>query len=152
MHTRVLPHKYHVPPEDCCNLRGGADGGIWSGMASQREQYLEGLVSLGVLQVITHFKPQVLLYIPTQEWRDWIWDRRLDTQGKLLAVMSFMILLLSDSIGDHTYWLPESWTFINPSHLSRVSSGVTSSGKPSRIILPIELNIFQGLHIGISLS
>lgn len=114
-------------------------------MAGQWEQYLEGLVSLSVLQIITYLEPQFLLFFPTWEWGDWIGDCRLDTQGRLFAVMSFLSSMFR---GQLEITLLEFWTFINPSHLSRISSGVTSSGKPSRIILPIELNIFQWLRIG----
>lgn len=50
-------------------------------------------------------------------------------QGEPLAVTSFLISTCRRPTGDGSPQLLESRTFTNPSHLARLSSGVTSSEK-----------------------
>lgn len=114
---------------------------IQSSMAGQWKQYLEGLVSLGVLQITTYLEPRFLFFILTQKWRD---------EFGIADWTPILTSMFRCPTGDHTFKLLEFWTFINPSHLYKsfpISSGITSLRKASRIILPIKLNIFQGLCV-----
>lgn len=81
---------------------------------------------------------------------DWGWQR-LGTQGRHLAVVSFLISVFRYPPGDETQYLLEFWTFLNLSCLSRLNSG----SPPLRSLpgLPppptsTELKFSHGLHQG----
>lgn len=75
--------------------------------------------------------------------------QRLGTQGKHLAVASFLISVFRYPPGDETHYLLESWTSPNLSCLSRFNAG----SPPLRSLPglyppppPTELKFSQGLH------
>lgn len=137
---------------DMCLLQNAAegqrtqddgDGKMWGSLVSQWGlSWGSGI--LGVLQITTYAEPQFLLFFPTWEWGDWIWDCRDCTPRE-----NFLLLCPSSSQCSDVQLKIKRISFSSTECLDILpifhDSGITTSREPSGITPPQSWTSSKGL-------